>query len=153
MSKRLRVADTTRINLDRIRNREVTKAEVEEIVHRALDDLYRNRPSIFVSTRLTGQTEWNLVHHLAPEIHKFIRFLTCDTDVTKAIQGQGGGRPRPDIIYHIVDSTEYDFLVVEAKKNRSQDIIEGEKQKIIDYWFPAPLRYQFGAVINFKRSK
>ncbi len=64
---------------------EETATTIKERLKRAVEALFTNQPNIFQFTSETGQTEWNLAHHLANEIHKDKAFSTldCDLEVTK----------------------------------------------------------------------
>ena len=74
----------------------MTFEEIEAIINTAVKSLYENQKDIFKSTAQTGQTEWNLTHHLANELHKFLPQWDCDIDVTK----HEHGNMRPDIIFY-----------------------------------------------------
>ena len=122
---------------------------VKAILEQAIGDLFANQSTISKFTPETGETEWNLVHHLAPEIHKFFPWYDCDLDVTK---GSSGNR-RPDIILHKRGTHGFNFLVIEAKYEKSQAELQNEIDKIKEHWFAPRLHYQFGAVINLRRDK
>jgi|SRR3990167_7992588 len=62
----------------------------------SIKNLFDNQPDILTNTSMTGMTEWNLGHHLANEIHKYIFWLNHDVDVTK----RNVENRRPDIIFH-----------------------------------------------------
>lgn len=61
--------------MDETKKKEKLKAAVEA--------LFANQPNMFEFTSETGQTEWNLAHHLANEIHNIYPGYNCDLDVTK----------------------------------------------------------------------
>lgn len=145
MSERILIANGTLVNLDRVRNKEITREQVEDILQRALDDLCRDQPNILDATAETAQTEWNLVYQLAPLIHKSLDFLDCEIDVIK----KRFGMMRPDVIFHHKRTNVFNFLVIEAKTNKGPKAIANEIQKIRNNWFQPPLSYRFGAVINF----
>src|SRR6266508_26453 len=90
---------------------------IKELLHAAVTDLYRNESDIDQFSSETGQTEWNLAAHLAPEILKYFDGYSYDIDVMK-ISHQN---KRPDIIVHRRGpETKYNFLVVEVKREGSE---------------------------------
>ncbi len=59
-------------------------AKILEIkLKRAVGALFANQPNIYRFTSETNQTEWNLAHHLANEIHKEFNEFDCDIDISK----------------------------------------------------------------------
>lgn len=114
---------------------------IHEMLAEAGRNLLMSQPNLFLFTSETHQTEWNIAHHFANELHKLFRDYDCDLDVCKPNLGDR----RPDIIIHKRGSHEADLLVVEVK--RSRDDVDGEVQKIKACWFPPPLHYQYGAVV------
>jgi len=127
----------------------MTVQALTEILEKSAKALFANQPSIFDLTSETNQTEWNLAHHLANEIHKFFPKLDCDLDLIKP----NLGRRRPDIVFHTRGSNDHNLLVVEVKRDgRTADLAE-DLRKIKSYWFSDPLRYQFGAVIDLRTDK
>jgi hypothetical protein len=127
----------------------VDAAEIKTILEQAVDNLFTNQSDIFTFTSQTHQTEWNLAHHLAVEIHEFFSTYNCDIDVTKP----NLGNKRPDIIIHKRGSNEHNFLVIEMKLNGDSQDTKDDIDKIKANWFRSALRYQFGAVINIKSDK
>jgi hypothetical protein len=125
------------------------EAEITERLNGAAQNLFANQPDIFEFTSATGQTEWNLVSHLANEIRKYFPDLDCDLDLLKPKLGNR----RPDIVLHDRNSHKMNFLVIEVKRDRTQPDIDREVEKIETYWFNSELCYQFGAVVNLKRDK
>ncbi len=120
---------------------------VERILFSSLKNLFLNQPDIFNFTSQTGQTEWNLCHHLANEIHKYIFWLDHDLDVTK----RNLDNKRPDIIFHKRGINELNFLVVEVKyKDRP---IKEDMIKIKKDWMGNELHYRFGASIKFYKNE
>ncbi len=108
----------------------------------AVKNLFDNQLNIFDFKSQTGQTEWNLTHHLANEIHKYIFWLDHDLDVTK----RNLENRRPDIIFHKRGIDALNFLVVEVKyRVRS---IKEDIRKIKEDWMGSKLRYRFGASIR-----
>jgi len=85
-------------------------------------------------------TEWNLAHHLANEIGKYIFWLNNDIEVTK----RNYDRHRPDIIFHKRGVNALNFLIIELKMhgNTEEDI-----RKIKEDWMHPPLSYRFGASV------
>ena len=84
---------------------------IGKILCSSVRNLFINQPNMFNFTPKTGQTEWNLTHHLANEIHKYIFWLDYDLDVTK----RNRQNKRPDIILHKRGINTLNFLVVEVK--------------------------------------
>ena len=125
------------------------KSIVEAKLKQAIDNLFENQPNIYDFTDGTGQTEWNLAHHLAYEIHKLFSAYDCDLDVTK----HNYEERRPDIIFHKRNSHDSNFLVVEIKKDGTRRKMEDDIQKIKNFWFEDRLKYKFGAYINLKSNK
>ncbi len=87
-------------------------------------------------------TEWNLGHHYAHELVRYLPWLDHDIDVVK----RNYGNKRPDIIFHKRGTNALNFLVVEMKR------VEGDKEsdleKIQDDWMQPPLSYRYGAYVN-----
>ena len=115
---------------------------IGQILCSALKNLFENQPDIFDFTSQTGQTEWNLTHHLANEIHKYIFWLDHDLDVTK----RNLGNKRPDIIFHKRGTNALNFLVVEVKYRDTS--VEKDIRKIKEDWMENELKYRFGASIK-----
>lgn len=126
----------------------MNRTEIKIKLEQAVNDLFTNQSNIFAFTSQTHQTEWNLAHHLAGEIHRIFSNYDCDIDVTKPNLGS----KRPDIILH-KRGTEDNFLVIEMKFNGDAEDIESDINKIKANWFGTQLHYQFGAVINLKLDK
>lgn len=120
--------------------------DIKEVLEKATAALFANQPNIFDFTSETVQTEWNLAHHLANEIHELLPELDCDLDVIK----ENLERKRPDIVFHKRGTNSSNFLVVEIKRDGAPHEIKNDIQKIKSYWFGNHLRYQFGAVINLR---
>lgn len=115
---------------------------IGKILSSSIKNLFEYQPDIFDFTPYTGETEWNLSHHLANEIHKYIFWLNCDVDVTKRnIENR-----RPDMIFHKRGINTLNFLVVELKHHgvRSDEDI----RKIKEDWMGHDLSYRFGTSIN-----
>jgi hypothetical protein len=122
---------------------------IEIKLTRAAEALFINQPDIFDFTSETHQTEWNLAHHLANEIHKLFNEFDCDIDILKI----NLAKRRPDIVIHKRGSNAMNLLVVEVKRDNSYGL-EGDIRKIEEYWFNDWLNYKYGAVINItKQSK
>jgi hypothetical protein len=126
----------------------VSVSSLQKILSAAVDNLFINQPNIFDFTSETGQSEWNLSHHLANEINKLLPNLDCDLDVIKV----NIGNKRPDIIFHKRGSNKNNFLVIEVKRGGYPSEIKEDISKIRSYWFGERLCYKFGAVINLKKK-
>ena len=74
----------------------MNEEDVTVMLKQAIENLFKNQPNIFDFTPETGQTEWNLAHHLAIEVREFFKGLDHDLEVTK----RNYGDRRPDIIFH-----------------------------------------------------
>ena len=120
------------------------KITIENITDQAVKNLFEHQSNIFDFTSETNQTEWNLAHHLAVEMHKLLPGFDCDLDVIK----NNYERMRPDIIFHKRGNNDSNFLVVEVKRDGSKQKTNKDLEKIQEYWFQPPLSYTFGAVIN-----
>jgi hypothetical protein len=94
----------------------------------------------------TGQTEWNLAAHLAPEIVKYFKGYSYDIDVVKVHHSN----KRPDIIHRRGSETRYNLLVVEVKREGSEVELLSDAKKIQDHWFSEGLQYRFGATVNLE---
>jgi hypothetical protein len=127
----------------------VSASSLEKTLNTAVDSLFTNQPNIFDFTPETGQSEWNLSHHLANEISKLLPNLDCDLDVIKV----NIGNKRPDIIFHKRGSNKNNFLIVEVKRDGKSWEIKGDVEKIKLFWFKNNLKYLFGATINLKSNK
>jgi len=127
----------------------MTTEEIKTKLEIALRRLHDSQPDLFAFTPDTNQTEWNLTHHLASEIHRAFPDHHCDVDVAKP----NFHNRRPDIIVHWRGTHESNLLVIELK--RAQKDAPEEIEKIKNFWFQSPLNYQYGAVIvvNDENSK
>lgn len=117
---------------------------IANILLSSIRNLFTNQPDIFNFTPQTGETEWNLGHHLANEIHLYFPNLDCDLDVTK----HNYNNKRPDIILHKRGSHKSNYLVIELKhrgSNTDEDI-----KKIKNEWLMPPLSYRYGASIQIE---
>lgn len=115
---------------------------IRDIIYSSINSLFRNQPELFTNTDETNMTEWNLGHHVANEISKYIFWLNGDIDITK----RNHQNKRPDIIFHKRGINTLNFLVVEVKKNRNdrhEDI-----SKLKEEWMSLPLKYRFGLFLN-----
>jgi hypothetical protein len=124
------------------------KKEIEDILRKACDNLFANQPNLDDFTSETGQTEWNLSHHLANEINKLLKFYDHDLDITK----RNYDNKRPDIIFHKRGNNKDNLLVVEIKRNGSPREIKNDIDKIKKDWFRDRLSYAYGAIINIKNN-
>ncbi|MBN9483127.1 MAG: hypothetical protein BGO70_01085 [Bacteroidetes bacterium 43-93] len=127
----------------------ITVAKIENIINTAIVRLFEKQKNIFSFTEMTGQTEWNLAHHLAFELKEFFPCLDCDLDVTK----HNFNNKRPDIIFHTRGRVINDFLVIEMKYNGSNSATQSDIIKIQESWFNPILNYKFGAVVNLNTNK
>jgi hypothetical protein len=125
------------------------EAKIKEKLKAAVEALFTNQPNLFEFTSETGQTEWNVAHHLAIEVHKNFPGLDCDLDIVKV----NLEKRRPDIIFHKRGTHKSNFLVIEVKRDGLPAEIRGAKEKIRSSWFGDRLNYRFGAVINIKGDK
>jgi hypothetical protein len=115
--------------------------EVEQHIEHAIQRLIRTQPDIFSFTSQTNQTEWNLAHHLANEVQKEFPGLSCDVDLVKPnVEFR-----RPDIVLHKRGTQANNFLVIEVKRHEAH--MHQDLDKIREYWFAQPLRYEFGASV------
>jgi len=112
----------------------------------SIKNLFDHQSDIFKFASETGETEWNLGHHLANEIHNYIFWLNCDLDLTKAQYSY----KRPDIIFHKRGIHALNFLVVELKHRGASS--EEDIKKISEDWMGSSLHYRFGASINILDS-
>jgi len=122
------------------------ESELNSILEQAIAKLFEHQPNIFEFTSETGQTEWNLAHHLAVELREFFPSLDHDLDVTK----RNYGDRRPDIIFHKRGTHEANQLVVELKRDGDPREVEADIEKIHTYWFQGRLHYKFVAVVNLR---
>jgi len=119
---------------------------IKNIISSSIKNLFNNQPDILTDTSQTTMTEWNLAHHLANEIAKYIFWLNNDFDISK----KNYKNRRPDIIFHKRGINELNFLVIELKRN---DCIEEDIKKIKQDWMGSPLFYRFGASVVIKNEK
>jgi len=115
---------------------------IGNILCSSIRNLFDNQPDIFDFTHQTGETEWNLVHHLANEIRKYIFWLDHDIDLTKRYFDS----KRPDIIFHKRGITTLNFLAIEIK-HRGADTSE-DRWRVRNLWMCEPLRYRIGTSIK-----
>jgi hypothetical protein len=69
--------------------------QVEKLIKEAIANLFAHQPDFWDFTSATNQTEWNIAHHLANELHAMQRDYQCDLDVSKPTMDAR----RPDIIF------------------------------------------------------
>lgn len=115
--------------------------KIKGILEEATSNLLKNQPNIFRFTSATHQTEWNLAHHYAIEVHKLFPDYDCDFDISKPNLGDR----RPDIVIHERGTHDRNFLVIEVK--RDQRDVPADMNKIQSFWFDPSLHYEFGAVV------
>ena len=114
---------------------------IEKLIEEAIANLFTHQPDFWDFTSATNQTEWNIAHHLANELHAMQRHYHCDLDISKPNMDAR----RPDIILHRRGRHNQNFLVLEVKRHVGD--VEDDILKIREWWFSPPLRYYFGAVI------
>ncbi len=124
----------------------MNESELKSILEKAVANLFNRQLNIFEFTPETMQTEWNLTHHLAVELHAFFPSLDYDLDVLK----RGYDNMRPDIVFHKRGTHKSNFVVVEVKRDGDPRDIAADIEKIHVHWFREPLHYQFGAAINLR---
>ena len=124
-----------------------TSETIEGLITQACQNLLRAQRNLFQFTSQTNQTEWNLAHHLANELHAVFPDYDCDLEMTKP----NLGNRRPDIVIHRRGSQDENLLVVEVK--RSKELVASDVQKIRDYWLVPPLQYRFGAVVVIEENR
>jgi hypothetical protein len=124
----------------------MNESELNVVLERAISRLFERQPNIFEFTSETGQTEWNLAHHLAVELRELFPSLDHDLDVVK----WNYENKRPDIIFHKRGTHEANHLVIEIKRDGNPREIDADIDKVRTYWFRPPLRYEFGAIINLR---
>jgi len=93
----------------------MNESELNAILEKAVANLFAHQPNIYEFAPGTGQTEWNLAHHLAVELRAFFPSLDHDLDVLK----RDYDNMRPDIIFHKRGTHEANHLVVEVKRDSS----------------------------------
>ncbi|MDD2735203.1 MAG: hypothetical protein PHF56_14800 [Desulfuromonadaceae bacterium] len=113
---------------------------IGSILVSSIRNLFDRQPDILTHTSATGMTEWNLGHHLANEIVRYIFWLNHDLDVMK----RNYSNRRPDIIFHRRGINALNFLVVEIKIN---NYVDEDIRKIKDDWMGAELNYRYGASV------
>jgi|WetSurMetagenome_2_1015567.scaffolds.fasta_scaffold293933_2 hypothetical protein len=116
--------------------------KIAGIMHSALLDLFLMQPDVLETTNQTTMTEWNLAHHYACGLSKYLFWYDHDNDVVK----RNYDSKRPDTIFHKRRTNENNFLVVEMKKSIA--INSADIQKIKEDWFSYPLSYRFGACVS-----
>jgi hypothetical protein len=124
----------------------MNESQLKSVIEQAIAKLFEHQPNIFEFTAATGQTEWNLTHHLAVELSAFFPSLDYDLDVVK----KDYKNARPDIVFHKRGTHKSNHLVVEVKRDGSPREIREDIQKIKRRWFKKPLKYRFGAVVNLR---
>ncbi len=116
--------------------------KISGVMHSALSDLFEMQPDVLETTDQTTMTEWNLAHHYANSLSKYLFWFDHDVDVVKRHYDS----KRPDIIFHKRQRNENNFLVVEIK--RSISINDDDIKKIKEDWFLNQLHYRFGACVS-----
>src|SRR5712691_5314114 len=124
----------------------VNESKLKSMLEHAVMKLFEHQPNIFDFTSETGQTEWNLGHHLAVELREYFPLLDHGLDVVK----RNYGNRRPDIIFHKRGTHKTNYLVVEINRDGGLGEIAADIKKVETNWFRGPLRYRFGAVVNLR---
>lgn len=125
-----------------------TAEEVKELLERAAEDLFAS-DAVAEFTVDTRQSEWNLTQHFATAVQGYLPELRHDVDPIKV---QAGGR-RPDIVFHRANTHRSNYLVVELKRDGTPRSLIADVIKVRRYWFRAPYRYRFGAVIDLRSNR
>ncbi len=115
---------------------------IGRILCSSIKHLCDNQTDILKFTPGTAETEWNLGHHLANEIQKYLFWLDHDIDLTK----RNYENRRPDIVFHRRNTNALNFLVIELKHRGSDNT--DDIRKITDDWMRDNLHYRFGASIK-----
>ena len=131
----------------------MNKEIIEQILQQAIISLFDNQPNIYNFTSETGQTEWNLVHHLANEIYAVLKNYDSDISYDLDVRKEEYHGRRPDIIFHTRGDNSNNLLIVEVKRDKSYREIKADIKKIKENWFKGNLSYSFGAAINLKSDK
>ena len=118
---------------------------LKKIIESSIIELEQQQPNILNSTSQTTMTEWNLGHHFANVLSKYIFWLNNDLDVVK----RNYNNKRPDIIFHKRGLNCLNTLVLELKIN--DNINDSDIVKIKEDWTQDPLSYKYGACISFSR--
>jgi hypothetical protein len=118
--------------------------QVRKLLEFAIIALSKHQSNLFESTNETHQSEWNIAHHYANEVSLIFKDHDCDVEMIKP----NYDTKRPDIIIHKRGTHERNFLVIEVK--RDVDGIPTDIDKIKDWWFRTPLKYEYGAVVMLK---
>ena len=116
------------------------------IIVSAIRNLFAKQPNVLTNTTATGMTEWNLGHHLANEINRYIFWLNHDLDVIK----RNHNNQRPDIIFHQRGIYSLNFLVIEIK---CTNYVEGDIRKIREDWMGNDLCYRYGASVVIQSQR
>lgn len=119
---------------------------IGKILCSSIKDLFNSEPDIFDFTLETHETEWNLAHHLADEIQKYIFWLNNDIELVKPNEEN----KRPDIVFHKRGINSLNFLIVELKHRGANDI--DDINKIKNYWLTDKLNYRLGASIKINNE-
>lgn len=119
---------------------------IGSIIVSSIRNLFDKQPDVLTRTSATGMTEWNLGHHLANEITRYIFWLNHDLDVVK----RNHNNQRPDIIFHQRGIYSLNFLVIEIK---CTNYVEGDVRKIKEDWMGADLSYRYGASVVIRSRR
>ena len=119
---------------------------VKSIIESSAINLLKTQPDVLQNTHMTTMTEWNMGHHYATEIDKYLFWLRNDVDVVK----RNYDNRRPDIIFHKRNVNRLNTLVVEIKIQESIDTTD--ETKIKQDWMRGKLKYRYGACVSFRRG-
>lgn len=119
---------------------------IGSILVSSIRNLFAKQPDVLTHTSATGMTEWNLGHHLANEINRYIFWLNHDLDVMK----RNHENRRPDIIFHRRGINSLNFLVIEIK---CTNYIDGDIRKIKEDWMSDDLCYRYGASVVIRSQR
>jgi hypothetical protein len=115
---------------------------VGNILGSSIINLFEDQPDILEHTSETTMTEWNVCHHFANEVSKYIFWLNHEVDVGK----RNYHNKRPDIIFHRRRRNTLNFLIIELKHDNNP--IDEDLLKIGDWMRQGDLRYDFGASVQ-----
>lgn len=116
---------------------------IAQIVSSSVNNLFKNQPDIFLFTPETGETEWNLSHHLAFEIQKYFPWLDHDVELTK----HNYRNKRPDVVFHKRGINALNYLVVEVKHRNTDNKDDIKKLK---GYCNGSLNYMYGVSVRIK---
>ena len=130
---------------------ETEEQTLTRVIERTTERLFDRQPTLFDLTSESTQTEWNLAHHLANELHEtsLLSHFHCDLEVIKG----SAGRKRPDIIFHSRGTHGNNFLVVEMKRDADRGELDQDLGKTRSYWFQPPYHYKYGCAVDIRSDR